>query len=119
MSMTPQTETVVKALRALGIQRKNFSARVLKERKTYIDDNGQRHRYTEWGPSVALVNGREAKLLAAERAQELADQNLGVSVFRHACGHIGLVTVSSAWNFSKAVDRVSWAGACYDCREIS
>lgn len=118
MAITPQTATVIKALLALGLPRKAFHARVITDRISFTHSDGQRYRFTEWGQSVAILQTDEARATVAEHAQELADQNLSVTLYYAACGHLSsLVTVSSYWNAAKTVEHDhSFTAPCQACR---
>lgn len=114
--ISSQAAAVRDALLAIGIPRKAFRVRTDRFRRSQVNPHtGQRDRWTEYGDGWSIVSNREARQVAHDRAQELADRKLSVHVSTFACGHVGIVSVSSAWNPTKTVKRAALDGPCFAC----
>ena len=98
--ITPQAQDVIKAVRALGIPRNEWSVRTKTRTARY---NGQRHR--EYDDALLCWRTRAAREAIVAGAQQLADAGLCVTLMHNASGTV-LPIVSSGWNPQRKVQHV-------------
>lgn len=121
MSISPQAQTIIKALLAIGISRSDFAVRTERHRISWIDQaTGTRQSALEYGAANGHLRSKEARQVAFAARQELADQHLTVTSIAYAgCGHPLMVMVSSDWNSSRSAEPNIREGSCHSCRSTS